>query len=190
MNWKKPVLSIVGVVLAIGLVLVLILRTAPSRTDKAAMTIQLTSSAFAEGEFIPAKYSCDGEDVSPPLKWSNLPTGVKGLALICDDPDAPVGTWVHWVLYGLPPTETELPEKIPTTETLATGAKQGINDFKRIGYGGPCPPAGRPHRYFFKLYALDAEITLEPGATKKDLVRVMYGRILAEGQLMGKYKRQ
>jgi len=103
------------------------------------MTIPLTSSVFAEGEFIPAKYTCDGEDVSPPLKWSNVPTGAKGLALICDDPDAPVGTWVHWVLYGLPPTEAELPEKIPSTETLANGAKQGINDFKRIGYGGRPP---------------------------------------------------
>src|SRR5205807_8461836 len=120
MNWKKSVLSIVGVVLAIGLVLVLILRTPPSRKDKAVMTIQLTSSAFAEGEFIPAKYSCDGEDVSPPLKWSTLPTGVKGLAPICDDPDAPVGTWVPWCLDGLPPTEPELPEKLPTTEPPAT----------------------------------------------------------------------
>src|SRR5947208_7169033 len=171
MNLEKTVLSIVGVVLALGLVLVLIPRTAPSRKDKAIMPIQLTSAAFAEGEFIPAKYTCDGDDVSPPLKWSNLPTGAKGLALICDDPDAPVGTWVHWVLYGLPPTETELPDKVPTTETLATGAKQGINDFKRIGYGGPCPPAGRPHRYFFNFYALEAELTLTPGPTKQNLFR-------------------
>src|SRR5256884_3742146 len=170
MNLEKTVLSIVGVVLALGLVLVLILGTAPSRKDKAVMTIQLTSSAFAEGEFIPAKYTCDGEDVSPPLKWSNVPAGAKGLALICDDPDAPVGTWVHWVLYGLPPTETELPDKVPTTETLATGAKQGINDFKRIGYGGPRPPPRGPPPYFFQIYALDPQITLQPGATKKDLV--------------------
>ena len=154
------------------------------------MTIQLTSSAFAEGEFIPAKYTCDNEDASPPLLWSQVPPGAKGLALICDDPDAPFGTWVHWVLYGLPPTATELPEKIPNAETLANGARQGINDFKRIGYGGPCPPAGRPHRYFFKLYAVDTEIPLQPGAAKNDLIRAMEGHILAEGHLMGKYQRR
>src|SRR2546429_4183939 len=189
MNLEKTVLSIVGVVLALGLVLVLILGTAPSRKDKAVMTIQLTSSAFAEGEFIPAKYTCDGEDVSPPLKWSNVPTGAKGLALICDDPDAPVSTWVHWVLYGLPPTETELPEKVPTTETLANGAKQGINDFKRIGYGGPCPPAGRPHPYFFKLYALDNQLKLKAGASKQEVEQSMQNHILGKAELMGKYGR-
>ena len=153
------------------------------------MTIQLTSAAFAEAGFIPAKHTCDGEDASPPLKWSGVPAGTKSLALICDDPDAPMGTWVHWVLYGLPPSVTELPEKVPAAETLTDGARQGVNDFKRVGYGGPCPPPGGPHRYFFKLYAVDAETSLKPGATKKELLRAMEGHILAEGQLMGKYKR-
>jgi Raf kinase inhibitor-like YbhB/YbcL family protein len=154
------------------------------------MTVQVTSSAFAEGQPIPAKYTCDGGDISPPLKWSSIPQGAKSLALICDDPDAPAGTWVHWVLYDLPATVAELPERVPTTETLSNGGKQGINDFKRVGYGGPCPPRGGPHRYFFKLYALDAELQLKAKATKKELVRAMEGHILAEGQLMGTYKRK
>ncbi|MGH9841371.1 MAG: YbhB/YbcL family Raf kinase inhibitor-like protein [Blastocatellia bacterium] len=161
-----------------------------AREGKIAMTIQLTSSAFAEGQSIPEKYTCDGADISPPLKWTNVPTGAKSLALICDDPDAPAGTWVHWVLHDLPPAVTELPEQIPTTETIPNGARQGVNDFKRIGYGGPCPPRGGPHRYFFKLYALDAELQLKAKVTKKELVRAMEGHILAEGQLMGRYKRK
>jgi Raf kinase inhibitor-like YbhB/YbcL family protein len=155
-----------------------------------AMTIQLTSSAFTEGAPIPAKYTCDGEDVSPPLKWSNLPQGTKSAALICDDPDAPLGTWVHWVVYGIPATVTELPEGVPAAETIPNGARQGTNDFKRVGYGGPCPPKGRPHRYVFQLYALDAELQLSPGATKKDLVNAMKGHILAEGRLIGTYERK
>jgi len=158
--------------------------------EGAAMTVQLTSTAFTEGSSMPAKYTCDGEDVSPPLKWSNVPAGTKSLALISDDPDAPVGTWVHWVIYGIPPDVTELQEGIPKSEVLTTGAKQGISDFKRIGYGGPCPPPGGPHRYFFKLYALDAELDLKPGAAKRDLLHAMEGHILAQGQLIGTYKRR
>lgn len=154
------------------------------------MSLDLISSAFAEGEAIPTRYTCDGEDVSPPLKWSNVPEGTKSFALIADDPDAPAGTWVHWVIYDIPANVSELPEAVPTTETLANGARQGVNDFKRIGYGGPCPPRGAPHRYFFKLYALDVVLGLEPRATKKDLLRAMEDHILAQGQLMGTYKRQ
>ncbi len=153
------------------------------------MTIQLTSSAFTEGAPIPLKYTCDGEDRSPPLRWSGVPPGTKSIALICDDPDAPVGTWVHWVLYNIPAATLELPEGVATGEVVLGGARQGINDFKRIGYGGPCPPRGNPHRYFFKLYALDAELSLKPKATKKDLVSAMQGHLLAEGQLVGTYKR-
>lgn len=165
-------------------------KRSAAREEKIAMTIQLTSSAFAEGQPIPAKYTCDGADISPPLKWTNVPHGGKSFALICDDPDAPAGTWVHWVLYDLPPAVTELPEGVPTTEAIPNGAKQGVNDFKRIGYGGPCPPRGGPHRYFFKLYALDAGLQLKARATKKELARAMEGHILAEGQLMGTYKRK
>jgi len=154
------------------------------------MTIQLMSSAFADGSPIPVKHTCDGQDVSPPLEWSNLPQGARSLALIADDPDAPGGTWVHWVLYNLPATVSELREGMPTTETIPTGVAQGRNDFRRIGYGGPCPPRGNAHRYFFRIYALDTELSLKPGATKKDLLRAMEGHILAEGQLRGTYKRK
>ena len=154
------------------------------------MIIKLTSPALSEGGPIPTKHTCDGDDVSPALKWTGVPEGAKSFALICDDPDAPVGTWVHWVLYSLPATVNELPEKLPTTETLANGARQGVNDFKRVGYGGPCPPPGPAHRYFFKLYALDNEPSLKPKATKNDLLRAMQGHILAEGQLMGTYRRR
>ena len=152
-------------------------------------TIRLTSSAFTEGATIPGKYTCDGANVSPALKWADAPQGVKSLALIADDPDAPAGTWVHWVIYGLSPATTELPEGVAATETVLDGARQGVNDFRKIGYGGPCPPRGNPHRYFFKIYALDTELTLKSGASKTDLLQAMEGHILAQGQLMGTYKR-
>jgi hypothetical protein len=153
------------------------------------MMILVSSPAFVEEGFIPAKYTCDGDDISPPLKWSEPPPGTRSIALICDDPDAPGGAWVHWVLYGLPPSLTELPEGVPAAEVLPNGARQGINDFKRIGYGGPCPPPGPPHRYFFRLYALDIEVDLSPGATKEDLLGTLEGHILNEGRLMGRYRR-
>ncbi len=153
------------------------------------MNLQLTSSAFSEGSPIPKRYTCDGEDASPPLKWSGVPHDAKSLALICDDPDAPAGTWVHWVLYNVPASTTELPEGVPASEVVLGGAQQGVNDFRRVGYGGPCPPRGSPHRYFFKLYALDIELKLKPRASKQSVVSAMQGHILAEGQLMGTYKR-
>lgn len=151
--------------------------------------MKITSSAFEEGGMIPRKYTCDGSDVSPPIKWDNVPEGTKSIALIYDDPDAPVGIWIHWVIYNIPPETRELDENVPREETLSNGTKQGKNDWGRIGYGGPCPPGGT-HRYYFKLYALDTEPDLEPGPTKKKLLNAMEGHILVEGQLMGKYKRQ
>jgi hypothetical protein len=154
------------------------------------MDIKITSSAFEDGSSIPAKYTCDGEDISPPLQWEQVPEGTKSIALICDDPDAPGRTFVHWVLFNLPADAKELAENTPTDETLANGAKQGTNGFGRIGYGGPCPPPGGPHRYFFKIYALDTEIDLSAGADKSQLIKAMEGHILGEGQIMGKYKRQ
>jgi len=154
------------------------------------MEIKITSSAFAEGQPIPAKHTCDGENVSPPLAWDKPAEATKSLALIVDDPDAPAGTWVHWVLYDLPPSTTELPEGMPGQNEVLAGAKQGRNDFKKIGYGGPCPPRGNPHRYFFKLYALDQKLNLTAGATKADVEKAMKGHILAEGKLMGMYKRK
>ncbi len=152
--------------------------------------MQLKSTAFAEGTPIPAKYTCDDRNVSPPLQWSGVPENAKSLALIAEDPDAPAGTWVHWVLFDLPPKVAELPEDLPKTQYIPAGAKQGLNDFKHLGYGGPCPPPGKPHRYFFKLYALDTMLELKPGAAKKDVERAMEKHILAQGQLMGTYKRR
>lgn len=152
------------------------------------MAMNLTSSAFAEGTMIPRKYTCDAEDTSPDLKWSGAPKGTQSLALICDDPDAPVGTWVHWVLFNIPADVTALPAGIPAEATLENGARQGKNDFRKLGYGGPCPPGGT-HRYYFKLYALDTRLDLASGSSKAQLLAAMKGHILAEGQLMGKYQR-
>lgn len=152
------------------------------------MQIEVKSSVFEEGGMIPKQYTCDGADVSPPLTWTSIPEGTKSIALICDDPDAPMGTWVHWVLFNLPAGVNELPENVPSEKTLETGGVQGTNDFGNIGYGGPCPPGGT-HRYYFKLYALDRELNLHAGAKKKDLLKAMEGHIMAEGQLMGRYKR-
>jgi Raf kinase inhibitor-like YbhB/YbcL family protein len=151
--------------------------------------IVVTSSAFEAGETIPEKYSCDGADLSPPLEWSRTPEGTMSVALVCEDPDAPRGMWVHWVLWGLPPDSTSLPEAMPPDTVLVNTGIQGKNDWGRIGYGGPCPPSGPAHRYFFRLYALDTRLELRPGATRKDLRAAIDGHILAEGQLMGKYER-
>jgi Raf kinase inhibitor-like YbhB/YbcL family protein len=153
------------------------------------MKIDLSSTAFGEGADIPKQYTADGEDVSPPLRWSDPPQATNSFALICDDPDAPRGTWVHWVLFNLPAEQRQVDEGVPAREVLDHGAKQGKNDFKKIGYGGPAPPPGKPHRYFFKLYALDAMLDLAPGATKDQLLGAMKGHTLAEGQLMGRYSR-
>jgi hypothetical protein len=153
------------------------------------MSIQITSPAFTEGQPIPRKYTCDAEDASPPLAWSGVPAEVKSLALVVDDPDAPVGNWVHWVFYNLPPSLTTLKEGIAKTPAVEGVGTQGTNDFRKIGYGGPCPPRGKPHRYFFKLYALDTSLSLPPGASKADLEKAMRGHILAQGQLIGTYSR-
>jgi Raf kinase inhibitor-like YbhB/YbcL family protein len=152
------------------------------------MTLKLTSSAFQSGGTIPKKFTCDGPDVSPALAWSGAPAA-QSFALIMDDPDAPAGTWVHWVLYDLPPDTHDLPEGAAKQEQLPSGAQQGRNDFRKIGYGGPCPPPGKPHRYFFKLYALDAKLNLKAGATKAGLEKAMQGHILAHGELVGRYGR-
>lgn len=155
----------------------------PGMEGSEQMTVRVSSSAFAEGEAIPKKYTCDGEDLSPSLSWSGIPAGTNSLVLIADDPDAPRGTWVHWVLIDLP----------PDLEGLAEGAQEagieGVNDFRRQGYGGPCPPRGSNHRYFFKLYALDKTLGLKAGATMSEVEKAMQGHILAWGQLMGRYGR-
>ena len=151
--------------------------------------MELKSTAFTQGGDIPKKYTCDGADVSPPLNWTDPPPGTQSLALLCEDPDAPRGTWVHWVLFNLPASARELPEGVPTKETLSGGGRQGKNDFGKIGYGGPCPPKGPAHRYFFKLYALDTPLDLKPGVTRQELLKATGGHILAETELMGRYSR-
>ncbi len=152
------------------------------------MALVITSSAFSEGQAIPTRYTCDGPDVSPDLAWSGVPSAAASLAMICDDPDAPMGTWVHWVLFNIPADADGLPAEIPSDATLKNGARHGINDFGNSGYGGPCPPGGT-HRYFFKLYALDTALELGSGITKSQLLEAMEGHGLAEGQLMGTYSR-
>lgn len=153
------------------------------------MTLKLTSPAFSEGATIPKQFTCDGTDLSPALAWNGAPEKTQSFTLIADDPDAPAGTWVHWVLYDLPADANQLSEGVPKEERLPNGARQGRNDFRRIGYGGPCPPLGPAHRYFFKLYALDAKLNLKAGASKAEVEKAMSGRILAQASLMGKYKR-
>lgn len=153
------------------------------------MELRLISSAFNENESVPSKYTCDAENLSPPLTWTGVPEETRHLVLIVDDPDAPRGTWVHWVLYGIPGDVTALPEGVAKSPVVSGVGKQGVNDFGEIGYGGPCPPPGKAHRYFFKLYALDTEIPLAESATKAEVEEAMGGHILAKGQLIGLYSR-
>lgn len=148
--------------------------------------IKVTSPAFEPDSLIPMQYSCEGDDIAPEIKWQNLPKNTKTLALICDDPDAPHGTWVHWVVYNIPASDTSFSAKSSTDDDSFVFGK---NSWGKTSYGGPCPPSGT-HRYFFKLYALDTDLKLKAGATKEELLRAMEGHVLAEGELMGRYKKQ
>ena len=154
------------------------------------LALEIKSDAFKDKGYIPGKYSCDAQNFSPALSWSQVPEGTKSFALICDDPDAPVGTWVHWVIFNIPKDTTGLKENISQNELSSLGIISGINDFKQLGYDGPCPPSGKPHRYFFKLYALDTTLSLGEGATNKQVVEAMKGHILAEAETIGFYQRQ
>ena len=159
-----------------------------AQTGGEKMAIKLISTAFQEGGIIPKQYTCGGQNISPPLAWDSVPANAQALALIADDPDAPGKTWVHWVVFDMPATTKSLPENVPPQETIAGGGKQGTTDFRKVGYGGPCPPSGT-HRYYFKVYALDKELGLDNKATKDQVLKAMEGHILAQGQLMGRYKR-
>jgi Raf kinase inhibitor-like YbhB/YbcL family protein len=161
----------------------------PQQTSPGTAPFQLSSASFTASQMIPKKFSCEGTDVSPQLSWSGVPSAAQSLALIMDDPDAPAGTWAHWVLYNLPASTKELAEAVDKQEQLADGTLQGRNSFGKVGYGGPCPPAGTPHRYFFKLYALDIKLDLKAGASKADLEQAMKGHILGQTELIGKYGR-
>ncbi|MEW6723007.1 MAG: YbhB/YbcL family Raf kinase inhibitor-like protein [Candidatus Micrarchaeota archaeon] len=149
--------------------------------------MRLESGAFRMGSAIPKKYACEGENTSPPLNFSDIPPKTKSLALVCDDPDAPMGTFVHWVLWNIRPDMKGIGEG----ESAKVFCVEGSNDFGRAGYGGPCPPRGHgPHRYFFKLYALDSMLSLNPGATEAELENAMKGHILEKAELMGTYERK
>jgi Raf kinase inhibitor-like YbhB/YbcL family protein len=152
------------------------------------MKLEMKSEVFQYNGMIPSRYTCDGANVSPPLTWSSVPAETESISLICEDPDAPVGNWVHWVLFNLPPDTRSLEEGVQPYSTHSNGSTHGVNDYGRLGYGGPCPPGGT-HRYFFRIFALDQTLLLQPGATKIDVVNAMRGHILAKGELMGKYRR-
>lgn len=160
-----------------------------SRKGNAAMTFALTSSAFASGAAIPEQYTCKGADMSPPLQWSDAPAKTASFALIMDDPDAPAGVWVHWVLWNLPAATHSLPENLSRSDQLPDGSHQGRNSFPKTGYNGPCPPAGQTHRYFFRLYALDAELKAPAGANRAELDAAMKGHVLGEADYMGTFHR-
>jgi hypothetical protein len=153
------------------------------------MAFTIRSPSFAHGEGIPEPYTCQGTNVSPPLVWDDPPAGAKSFALICDDPDAPAGTWVHWVLYSIPPEARKLPEGVPTAPKLKDGSLHGKNDFNRVGYGGPCPPPGKTHRYFFRLYAVDGRPAQVPGLTKFSCLKALEGHILGTAEYMGTFAR-
>jgi Raf kinase inhibitor-like YbhB/YbcL family protein len=153
------------------------------------MSLHFSSTSFSENGMIPAKFTCSGDDLSPHLSWRDAPAATLTFALIMDDPDAPAGTWVHWVLYNVPAGTKELPEGAAKHAQLGDGALEGKSSFGKTAYSGPCPPPGKPHRYFFKLYALDAKLDLKAGATKADLENAMKGHVLAQAQLIGRYER-
>jgi len=161
----------------------------PAVVDGSLPVLRLESDAFEAEGTIPQLYTCDGSDVSPPLSWSEPPAGTKSLALIVDDVDAPVGTWVHWVLFNIPAQARALPEAVPADPIVQGLGEHGSNSWGDLGYGGPCPPQGNPHRYTFRLYALDTTLDLGAGASRADLDRAMEGHILGAGQLVGRYGR-
>lgn len=157
-------------------------------TDSSPGQIELTSPAFAYGEKIPFRFTCEGDDVSPPLQWTGAPVDTRSFTLICEDPDAPRGTWLHWILYNIPGNAVELKQAVPTLPETPSGMRHGRNTAKDMAYAGPCPPPGKPHRYFFRLYALDIMLNLPPGASRQQLELAMDQHILGQGTLMGTYE--
>lgn len=160
----------------------------PSVNLQGVPTMQVSSSAFKDGDSIPPEFTADDVDVSPPLQWQGAPGDTKSYVLICDDPDAPRGTWTHWVIFNIPADRHELPKAVPTEREVLDGARQGINSFKKIGYGGPNPPAGKPHHYIFTVYALDTLLDLPAGSSKQDVEKAMKGHIRASGKVTGLFK--
>ena len=187
---KRTVCVVIGILLAPAVFRCAAEATSQPKTERGStVDFKLTSTAFRHGEAIPVKYTADGAGVSPALAWTNAPAGTKAFVLICDDPDAPIGTWVHWVLHDIPAETTSLTENVPATPTVLGAAKHGLTDYRTIGYGPPGPPPGKPHRYFFKLYAVDQPTGLPARATKAQVLNAMKGHVLAEAQLYGTYRR-
>jgi Raf kinase inhibitor-like YbhB/YbcL family protein len=178
-------LALCGIVVSVLTASAVIMQPPPS-----AKQMQLTSAAFKNNESIPQQYTCEGKNISPPLAWTGAPAGTRSFVLIVDDPDAPHGVWTHWVVFDLPADTMGLPEDTPRSQSITGNAKQGTNDFKQVGYGGPCPPPGKSHRYYFKLYALDSMLDLKPGSSKKQVEAALANHVLAQGQLIGTYQRK
>jgi len=179
MNIKLTLLSI----------MILLFAGCITKEDDDMEKISVMVEGFNEGEMIPDEFTCNGKDISPLIYWKEIPAGTKSITLIMDDPDAPGGTFVHWVIYNMPAQTRNLPKGMPVDKTLVDGSMQGMTDFGKPGYGGPCPPPGKPHRYFFKVYALDMKLNLPVGASKNQVESAMKGHILADGEMMGKYQR-
>ncbi len=182
-------LPVAGSLLGLLLVSCRSSNTNTLQLSESVKTMEITSSAFSHKQQIPSKYTCDGDDISPPLSWNEPPAGTQSFALICDDPDAPVGTFVHWVWFNIPADTREISESISNEANPSVGGVQGKNNFGKLGYGGPCPPGGN-HRYFFKLYALDTQLSLEAGANKTQVLEAMEGHILANAEIIGMYQRK
>lgn len=190
------ILVAIAVIVVMVIATSIVLRQQPSpeepttpAAEEELVALSIHSSAFDDGDSIPQKYTCDGEDISPPLLWMGAPNGTETFTLIVDDPDAPLGVFTHWVLFNLPEDVEALPEGVPRLGTLEFGGVQGMNDFGNIGYGGPCPPPGKPHEYRFHLYALDTDLKLVEGASKQDLLKAMDDHVLAEAEITGVYGR-
>jgi hypothetical protein len=180
----RPFLTIgcLAAVLAFPALSALLAQNSPGK-------LELRSTAFSRGGTIPAQFTCSGDNISPALFWSQPPAGTQSFALVMDDPDAPAGTWVHWVVYNLPASTRLLPSHVPVGDTIKGGGGQGVNDFPQTGYGGPCPPPGKPHRYFFHLFALDTILALRAPVRRQGLDAAMQGHVLAQAELMGTFGR-
>jgi len=186
---RTYVTLLVVFILALVIIVTYMLLTRAPEKIEAPKTIQVSSTAFTNGSYIPKKYTCDGDNISPPISWSNIPSDAKSLVLLVVDPDAPFKPFIHWILYNIPVDVRELPENIPKEPIVENYGYQGVNDFGDIGYGGPCPPPGSTHRYIFRVYALNVVLDVKPGASIDEIKRHMDGHIIAYGELIGLYGR-
>lgn len=185
---SKDITPILKTLLLLYLLLLPVLSYSDSDQNRA-LTMKLKSTAFAAGAAIPMRFTCQGNDISPDLQWSGAPRQTRSFVLIVDDPDAPAGTWTHWLVWNIPPSSHALAANVPKEAKLRNGSWQGMNDFKRIGYGGPCPPPGKPHHYYFRLFALDSNLDLAADTTRPELEAAMQKHVIAQAQLMAVYAR-